>query len=692
MKHFRYVLSQIWLWFAIILGCFFIENVALLSNGNPMDGFNDFSFYSLFGIITILLFVYYLLEHKRNNANCNWILLAFFVCIFAVNTWSIWRNPTNFLIPSNDPESTDFTMVISNDLKIRSTIQLGITLIMLYTIIYPFGKSRVRNAKMIWLNYIYALVVVVSIVYTFFCSDIDVYKTLFLESPDHSIRGIKSFYISPNTLGLAFLVGIISLMTANFYKKGWYNYLLIFVFYIFLIATKSATSIFIASLSIVIYIAFKLIRKIVMQPISGTILLVITLVIIGGLVCLYYVGSYHKWPICNNFSKLLKELFDSKNNSTFTGRVPIWRATIGLVQESPLSLLFGYGYGTGNAIYREYAKSIMHWSIRSCHNGYLEVFLIGGLFGILCYGIGLIYFLYCIVRLISLKKVRFALLYLLAFVAMCAHDYIESTRFFDISTSGMVVMMTIYLPVINAYRNIKNRKLVQEAATNNVWQHNIDISKLTKVISMIIISLIITVSLIFITPNAYNNPMMRKVLLLIDIFLGCSVLFLPYFISLIYCRSSDKRATLRYIFGSIVILGGSVGLFFLFKYATKDLFLSLIYSFLSYAGIGVLFTTIYSKALKGSVKCWFFDTLKGMITVPNFAILFEIIIGSILFIALPYIVLLDNLSIIIVSIINLLVFYLTFRLLPFKYRKELTESFNNESLYKWKKIVYKSNV
>lgn len=692
MKYFRYVLSQIWLWMAIILGCFFIENIALLSNGAPTDGFNDFTFYSLFGIIIVLLFVYYLLEHKRNKATCNWILLAFFICIFAVNTWSIWRNSTNLVFSSTDPSKEDFSMVVSNKLKIRSTIQLGFTLLMLYTILYPFGKSRIRNTKMIWLNYVYVLVTIVSIVYTFFCEDINVYKTIFTESVDYTIRGVKSFYISPNTFGLGLLMGIICLMTANFYKKGWYNYVLIFIFYCFLIVTRSAASIFIATVILIIYFIFKLIRKITLRPVVGTIFLVIGLLIIAAIISLTYIGSYLNWPISNNFVKLLKELFDSKNNSTFTGRVTIWKFAIDLAEKSPLSLLFGYGHGTGTAIFREYGKYVMNWGIRSCHNGYLEVLVMGGLFGVLCYGIGLIYFIYAAVRLIGLKRIRFALLYLLIFVGMLSHDFVESTRFFDVSTSGMVVMMIVYLPVINAYRNIKNKALIQEAANNNVWQHSIDVAKLTKIISVIFMSLILTVSLIFISPTAYNDLNTRKILLLIDIFLGCSVLFLPYLISIIYCKSSDKRATFRYIYLSIIILGGAIGLFFLFKNLTKDLFMSLIYSFLSYCGLGILFTIIYLKALKGSFKSWALDTFKGMFVVPNFAILFEVVFGSVLFIALPYLTLVDTLSVIVVSIINLLIFYISYRLLPFKYRKDLTESFNNESLYKWKKIVYKSNV
>ncbi|MFA6852370.1 MAG: hypothetical protein WCR34_04365, partial [Bacilli bacterium] len=93
MGQFKYILSSIWFWLIIVISCFFLENVALLSNGVPLSGFSNSVFYMLTAIIVVMMGVYFFLEHKKNKMKPHWVLFVILTIIFVSLCVAIWTNP-----------------------------------------------------------------------------------------------------------------------------------------------------------------------------------------------------------------------------------------------------------------------------------------------------------------------------------------------------------------------------------------------------------------------------------------------------------------------------------------------------------------------------------------------------------------------------------------------------------------------
>ncbi len=83
MGKLKFALTNIWFWLTMAVGCFFVENIALLTK-NPTGGF-DYTTFWLFAIAAFTCAIMYIvLERKKNHIGVDKILLPTMVVIFIV--------------------------------------------------------------------------------------------------------------------------------------------------------------------------------------------------------------------------------------------------------------------------------------------------------------------------------------------------------------------------------------------------------------------------------------------------------------------------------------------------------------------------------------------------------------------------------------------------------------------------------
>ena len=210
-------------------------------------------------------------------------------------------------------------------------------------------------------------------------------------------------------------------------------------------------------------------------------------------------------------------------------------------------------------LFRSYS-SIFERTVRTCHSGYVEVFLMSGIVGLSFYSFGIGFGFYCIIRLFIRKQFRFALMYLMFYFCILTHNLVESTRFFDVSTSGAIIMLLFFLPPIAVWQHMRKPQLVKQAIHNDVWQNNVSSTSIIRVITLVIVSLILTLSISFLTNFPYENVLFRNIILWTLFFLVANLLFLPYLVALIYRHSANTRFVVRLVIDGTLLLGIGGGL------------------------------------------------------------------------------------------------------------------------------------
>lgn len=689
MGHFKYTLSNIWFWMIIVLTCFLVENVALFTNGVPLDGFSNPIFYLLTFAIIVMLGVYFFLEHRKNKMKVDWVLFSVLFILFVFLTISIWTNASSTTFVNADT-GVSSTVTFSIAEKTRYTIELLVSLTVIYALCFAFSKGRLKTRKLMWFAYIVIITVLISLIFSLFY-EIQIYKNVF--SGSFSGNGAGSFFINPNLFGFCLMLGIMTCFIVNYYHERWWAYLLIFVFFFAMVFTLCNTTLLISALAILIYFIAKIIVSYTRHhAIRATIFLSFFILGITSLVIVFVIGNANHWPIMVAASKFLNRFIFTNNFQNFSGRKNVWTWAIELLDDSPYRLLFGYGYQSSSKLMYNYSLIFNH-AYRTCHSGYIEIFFMGGIVGFSIYLLGVVYGIYCLIRLFIKKYFRFSLLYFLLYVCLLTHSLMESTRFFDTSTSGTIIMLLVFLPPVVAWKQIRHPCLVKEAYYNNVWQNSVKGETILRTVSLVLISLILALSMSFLTSIPYTNSLVLYGVVGGIIFCAISLLFLPYFASLLYPNSSNIRLFVRIVIYGIILLGVSGGLSLLLLLVLKwNLFSSIGLGLLTYLILGFVLTNIFMGVYHGNPLNWIKQTIHSLFFTPGLSGPFMIAIGgsftAIMNILLP----MDGLTMLVLLIIDLLIFYLTFAFSPFKDKKQMSEQFNEEGLFNWRRMVIKEKI
>lgn len=284
-------------------------------------------------------------------------------------------------------------------------------------------------------------------------------------------------------------------------------------------------------------------------------------------------------------------------------------------------------------------------------------------------------------------------MYLLFYFSILTHNLVESTRFFDVSTSGAIIMLLFYLPPIAVWQHMRKPQLVKQATSNDVWQNNVSSASIIRAITLVIVSLLLTLSASFLTNLPYENSLFRNIILWSLFFLAVNLLFLPYLVSLLYRRSTNARFVVRLVIYGTLLLGisGGVGYAF-YAYLNSGVSTAITFFILSYLAIGLVMTTIFRFIFRGRFKAWLFETVHAIVVTPGLAVPFTAVVGGTITIIINAFIPFDALTLLTVMGMNLLIFYLTFTFIPFKDRIEMAKEFNDEGLYNWRRAVVKEKI
>ena len=176
-------------------------------------------------------------------------------------------------------------------------------------------------------------------------------------------------------------------------------------------------------------------------------------------------------PIFANFWAFVDKSLLHKDFLTITGRTSIWNHIIDILKQNPLDFIFGLGHQTGSKIFQTYNAGA--YSVKSAHNGIMEVFLRYGLLGVIIYGSMLLGVFFCLVLHFKQKRYRFGIIYGLAYLALLAHSIAESTNFFTPNVGGVYFGMYFILPIINIIQNKKFKEIKEEVKTVSVSKEKI---------------------------------------------------------------------------------------------------------------------------------------------------------------------------------------------------------------------------
>lgn len=690
MGQFKYILSSIWFWLIIVISCFFLENVALLSNGVPLSGFSNSVFYMLTAIIVVMMGVYFFLEHKKNKMKPHWVLFVILTIIFVSLCVAIWTNPESRTFFNHENE-IETTLTYSIQEKIHYTIQLFISVVVLYMMLFNYVRGRLRFRKIKWLAYMVIIVVFISCVFSLIF-DNAIYRTVF--NQNYAGGGVASFFINPNIFALCLLMGIFACLIVNFPKSKWWTYILIFFFIGIMVFTISNACLIISFSVFGLYILGKIIKGFVLKRYFMSWVIVASVLTVGiAAAVLISVAEAKQWASYLSFKNFFLENIFINKFGNFSNRDKIWRLAIELWQENPLRLILGYGYGATSKLILASSSTFIQ-QVRTCHSGYIEVLLTSGIVGMTLYAIGILYGFYCILRLFIRKQYRFALLYALLYLAILAHNAVESTRFFDISTSGALIMLLVYLPPVAAWRHMKKPQLAKEAVHNYVWQNSVSYISVIRVVTLVLLSLIVGCASAFVTTFPYSFPYVKPIILSLIVFFAANIVFLPYFVALLYKHSSNPRFVVRLlVYGSILLgtLGGSAYLYYL--YLPFDFHQALMLGIATYLVIGIIMTIIF-RFICFHVRShmWIRETLRAVFVSPGLAVPVTVVVGGTLTAILNHFIVIDLLTLLTIVGCNILIFYLAFTFGPFKDKKTMAKEFNNEGLFNWRRITFEDKI
>ncbi len=685
MGRIRFALSGTLFWVILLLSIFFCENVPLLSVSKI--GFDTFTFFFISGLIVGLLLVYYFIEHTKNKLKIDFVLLPILLIFLACGIIAIWVVPEvntidNVLI---DPSLTSELVVSTSD-KLHATIQFSIAVIVIYTLIFVNSRTQFRYTKIMWFAYIFVAYTLLTCLLTF-PLNMDAYKSLINEGKE-TADGVCSIYHNVNMFAGALFIGMFACAFINLKKGRWLSYFLMLVFYVQMFFTGCTTTLALSTVFLPIYYLVEIIRSYRQHPIRNTFVSIFYIAAFVGVFLLYHYASSGAIPKLNGLVKYLNENIVNKNLETFTGRTDVWKQAWHIISSNQTTLIFGHGYNIGTMFLKS-SFALRGVNLLSCHNGLLEVMLSYGIIGLSLYGLAILYFIYCCIRLMIRKEHKIAWYSLITVIFLLTRSMFESFYFFSMSVEGITTTFLFVLPVIVMHKQYKHPKLQKEVATANVWQKGINHNYLARLLTSFCVFVLLMIGVCFMTRWTYESDSLKPLLLYI---LFATLIFLPltpYLLSLFYKKSTLRRFFIRIIIHTLILGGLEYGVYALGTYVLKftkvNYYFNYIFVFVLYE---LILLIVYGVIKKGSFKEWFVNLIRGLFVTTQMAPILTFVFGGIPIILCANAGLLDNLSLLMMMIMCGCIYYLIVLFAPFKENMYMLQDLNDTALFKLRKDVY----
>ena len=692
MGRLRYTLTNIWFYISMALVCFFLENVAFLSD-NPMGGLSFQSLMFMGGAILITLGFYLIKEHVANKMKADWVLLPAFIILFAISLVAIWTNPESYEFYNSEADVTSIvTLSVQN--KIVYSFQALVVFLSIYCICFVFSRFKVKTGKLLWIAIIAMIVIFGLCVYSFF-KDRNIIDCIKTGSVSAITRGARSIFYNENNFALILLIGILCAFIVKYHKKKWgWLWAVIAVFAGFLVLTTSTLNIIVCGVAILLFAIVEIIynfkNKLYIRATIGTSLL---LFVFAGASIGISVCVANKVQIVETILRLFQQTIFDKDVGTFSNRTNIWKGVIELVRDNPLRLWFGYGHGASKAVLNGWGTSMIDRpDLRSCHSGLLELLLSGGIVTVALYSLVILYFFYCAIRLFIRKERHFVCVYGLCAICMLLHDSFESTHMLEMSTLGMIVTVLFFMPILIEWKQVKHGTVKRDLETFYVIPtQGVPSRNFISMLCTVLVSIIIPLCSSMIIPSFWSNLTYVKTIVLAICFLIVTLIFGPYLVFLWYRKSTNPRFIFRIILNSIWIIGiPFIASYFLRKIWDWNAFL--VVGLTSYTALLALACLFYSLALKGNIKLWFKETVQGIFVTPVFAAILTLILTLMGFALTIAFVKVGYLEILIMAYLSFVLFWIIFSIIPSKKKDEMLKDFNEEGILTLKRSFWEETL
>lgn len=686
MGKIKQTLTNLIFWLAIIVSCYFIEGIGLLSE-QPFSGFDNVSYISILCLTLILISTYLVFEHKLNRLKADFVLLPILLILFIVFTWTIW-NQQEVITISNVTTGFVSRVLITKTDKFKYTLELGVSLIVLYLVLFVFSRQKVRNRQMMWLPSIYIGITFVSCLGTFI-TDWDKYVGLVTNGS--LVDGISFWYYNENLFGYVLLIGILCCFVVNTTKIRWWSFIFMFIFFVQVILTTCATSMILSTAAILLYILFEIFCGFKKKPyLSMTFMIMFITLITSGLITCYILQSNGNKFIVKIFD-YLNDSFSNKDFSTLSGRRIVWHNALDLISDSKRHLWFGRGYGTSTKLLQGYTAAIESGAyISSTHSAYIEILYRHGLLGLILYIIAFVYFLAAIIHLIVKKHFRFAMIYLICVAFICMQGVMESDLFFTSNVTGLVQTIIFVMPVFRTHKNIIHKKAIDSLEEFDFNEKRIDYHQVSYSISTVLMTLIFGVITLMSCSVIYLNNSLLPIIGSGSVILIILLLFYPYFVSMLYRRAKKHKFVFRLVYTSVFIFILPIAsLVACATIPSLESGLIALPAFLMLSSFIFLYMLFIPR--NGSLIEWIKMTFHGIAITSKWGILASTI-GLFAFVMLQSKISFNPHSMLVFVVINMVIFLFAFVLVPSNDKSAIINEYNSMNIQRIKTTLKKDRI
>ena len=548
MGKLKFTFPNIFLWVGVVASVLLMENVAFLTH-DPSGPLSDKYFFMLVIVAVLGYLAMFFFEHKMNKTKVDIVLLIALVAFLACGLVAIWTfKDMEFLYP----DSSIHVLTYSNMEKVRFSITFALFLVTVYAILFVLAKNTITARKMIWIYIIIIVACIVSIVYSL-VKEMPEYKKLFSEENTESVN-IMSFFWNPNMFSGMLIMGISSSMIINVYKRNVFSIIFILLFTVEILIICSVLSVLTILILIPLYFLLYIILSFRQRPIRSTISLVVYVVVIVALVCLLAASLNTEMGFFSHFTKYAYKEMTEIDTGTFSHRTQIWEASIKMLKDDPMKLIFGYGFGINRDVINQWCVSTTGGEIMSTHNGAIQIFFNYGIVGLVMYGSFFLYFLYALIRMIK-KHTFFSLTFALIGFAFLGYSVGESVIFFNSNAQGIIIGVLFYLPAVMKHKHERKKEVVNSIKSIPYSWTTMEDSLLVKTISIIIISFACALVPFFFMESAKGMGFVYRALITIEICLGILWLTFPYIVYLWHSDTALIHFKVRAIINMIIIVG-----------------------------------------------------------------------------------------------------------------------------------------
>ena len=683
MGKLKFTLSNIWFWISFVLIAFLTENLALLT-GDPKAGFNFGTLIAISIPMLLCLVLYYFINHKDNKVKIDYVLLPCFIIATGVILASIWLNQGQTFMFADGSDS--ITVSYSFFDKLRSSIILVLFMAFLYAGIFVFTINSPSSRRIHWLALVGVMAGVISLGFSL-CTEMNDYIAIFKGNNEVPIS-IDSFYGNKNYYGGVLLIAFLSCIVANYYKPRMYNFILVVVFTVAILASASVLPLLIAIVALPIYLFEEVIRFAVKKRWLCSFFATFAIFLVLALFALFYIGVTHKWDGFIGFDVYLTEMFKQKNFSTFTGRTLIWKEIFPLCFDSTLHTWLGHGFMISEKSILAITGAMnnaVELGVRTTHNGYLQIMFEYGIIGFVAHLALVCYFIYSCIRMLLEKKFHFVFVY--AFVCSCCavYNYCESSSFFDAGVKEIYMTLTFMLPVISEFKYVNRKNKVAEIKNYENIKEHISAETLGKTIGTVIVSVIIEAGISMLSTWTLNQRFLLSIMMNIVIGGLILLIFVPY-LTYLYRKDTEKPwFILHSVFNGLFMVALVTISCILFRGKSEIMYIPPILL----VGFLLIDTMLYSFFKKGSFKQWLSIFVKGSFICPAVPAFGGLIVGGIAFLAFGVFGEMNWFIYFMMILITLIGYYAAWHFNPFKEGKSVLNDLNQYKMYRLKKTTIK---